>query len=192
MRHAALCSPLIMVCHPDNTIPHLQDYINWQVRIVQDSASVSLFMMMSWHRNAFLITRTLWRESTGDSRCHRSHVMDCNLKWALIKHILTQYNPQFSYAWRKSRIMVWHGSSICPSVLPSIDIWISIGVTTCPTNFNFIGIIHLVHPQVQDTGNGPCSSLNTCTLTQWLIFAFWSFVRPFFKLEPSDLVLLEH
>ena len=111
------------------------------------------------------LTRTLWRESNGDSRCHRPHVMDCNLKWALIKHILTHYNPQFSYAWRKSRIMVWHGWSICLSVLPSIDIWLSTGVTTCPINFNFIDIIHLVRPQVQDTGNGPCSSLNMCTLT---------------------------
>ena len=131
------------------------------------------------------LTRTLWRESTGDSRCHRPHVMDCNLKWALIEYILTHYNPQFSYAWRKSRIMVWHGWSICPSVLPSIDIWLSTGVTTCPIDFNFIDIIHLVRPQVQDTGNGRCSSLNMCTLTQWLIFTFWSFVRPFFKLEPS-------
>ena len=92
-QHASLCSPLIMVHHQDNTIPHLQDYINWQVKIVQDSASVSLFMMMSWHRNAFHISQTLWRESTGDSTYHRSHVMDCNLKWALIEHILTLKRP---------------------------------------------------------------------------------------------------
>ena len=117
-QHAALCSPLIMVHHQDNTIPHLQDYINWQVRIVQDSASVSLFMVMSWHRNTFRITRTLWRESTSDSRCHRPHVMDCNLKWALIKYILTHYKPVFIRLTKVS----YHGMArfVHLSIRPSI------------------------------------------------------------------------
>ena len=140
-QHVALCSSLIMVRHPDNTIPHLQDYINLQVRIVQDSTSVSLFMVMSRYRNAFLINSDFVK---GIHRWFEMPQTSCN---GLIKHILTHYNPQFSYAWRKSRIMVWHGSSICPSVLPSIDIWLSTGVTTCPINFNFIDIFHLVHPQ---------------------------------------------
>ena len=56
---------------------------------------------------------------------------------------------------------------------------------------SFTDIIHLVYP-IHDTGNGPCSSLNMHILTQLLIFAFWSFLRPFFKLEPSNLVQLGH
>ena len=31
-------------------------------------------------------------------------------------------------------------------VRPSVNIWFSTGVTTCPINFNFIDIIHLVRP----------------------------------------------
>ena len=35
------------------------------------------------------------------------------------------------------------------------------------------------------------SSLNMCILTQLVIFAFWSFLRPFFKLRRSNLVQLK-
>ena len=35
------------------------------------------------------------------------------------------------------------------------------------------------------------SSLNMCIYTQLLIFALWSFLRPVFKLEQSNLVQLE-
>ena len=58
-------------------------------------------------------------------------------------------------------------------------------------DFNFTDIIHLVSP-IHDTGNGPCSSLNMHILTQLLIFTFWSFLTPYFKLEPSNLVQLAH
>ena len=75
-------------------------------------------------------------------------------------------------------------------VHPSVNIWLSMGVTTCRINFNFTDIMHLVCP-IHDAGNGLCSSLNMCILTQLLIFTFWSFLRPFFKLEPSNLVQLE-
>ena len=75
-----------------------------------------------------------------------------------------------------NRIMKWH------VVRPSVNIWLSTGVTTCRINFNFTDIMHLVHP-IHDTGNGSCSSLNMHMLTQLLIFAFWSFLGPFFKLE---------
>ena len=61
-------------------------------------------------------------------------------------------------------------------VRPSVnDIWLSTEVTTCQINFNFTDIMHLVRP-VHDTGNGPCSSLKMCLLTQLLLFAsghFW-------------------
>ena len=46
-------------------------------------------------------------------------------------------------------------------------------------NFNFTDIMHLVRP-IYVTGNGPCSSLNMRILTQLVIFAFWSILRPFF------------
>ena len=45
---------------------------------------------------------------------------------------------------------------------------------------------------IHDTGKGPCSSLNMCILIQLLIFTFWSLLRPFFKLRPSNFVQLEH
>ena len=64
-------------------------------------------------------------------------------------------------------------------VRPSI--WLSAGVTTSWINFNFIDIIHPVRP-IHDTGNGPCSSLIICIMTQLLIFTFWLFLTPFFKL----------
>ena len=44
-------------------------------------------------------------------------------------------------------------------------------------------IIHLVCP-IHDSGNGPWSSLNICILTQLRVFAFWSFLRPFFYPRP--------
>ena len=65
-------------------------------------------------------------------------------------------------------IMVWRVSS----VRPSVNIWLSTGVTTCHINFNFTDIIHLVCP-IHDAGNGPWSSLNMHILTQLLIFTFW-------------------
>ena len=71
------------------------------------------------------------------------------------------------------------------------NIWLSTRVTACRINFNFTDIIHLVR-SIHDTGNGSCSSLNMHILTQLLIFAFWSFLRPFFKVEPSNLIQLEH
>ena len=64
------------------------------------------------------------------------------------------------------------------AVSPSVNIWLSTGVTTCRFNFNFTDIIHLVRP-IHDAGNGTCSSLNMYILTQLLIFTFWSFLRPF-------------
>ena len=36
------------------------------------------------------------------------------------------------------------------------------------------------------------NSLNMCILTQLLIFAFRSFLKQFFKLEPLNLVQLKH
>ena len=78
-----------------------------------------------------------------------------------------------------------------PSVRPSVNIWLCTGVTICRISFNFSDIIHLVCP-IHDTGNGHWSSSNMRTLTQLLIFAFCSLLKPFFKLEPSNLVQLEH
>ena len=75
------------------------------------------------------------------------------------------------------RDVLWYGS-VRPYVRPSVNIWLSTGVTTCRINFNFTDIMHLVC-RIHDTGNGPCSSLNMRILTQLLIFAFWSFLRPF-------------
>ena len=43
------------------------------------------------------------------------------------------------------------------------------GVTTCRINFNFTDIIHLVC-KIHDTGNGLCSSLDMCIMTELLIF----------------------
>ena len=73
----------------------------------------------------------------------------------------------------------------------SVNIWLCTGVTTYRISFNFTDNIHIVHP-IHDTGNGLCCSWNMCILTQLLIFTFWSFLRPFFKLEPSNLVQLKH
>ena len=76
--------------------------------------------------------------------------------------------------WRCPSILVWR----CPSIRPSVNIWLSTRVTTCQINFNFTDIMHLVC-RIHDAGNGPYSSLNMRILTQLLIFAFWSFLRPF-------------
>ena len=38
------------------------------------------------------------------------------------------------------RIMVWRMSSVRPSVRPSVNIWLFIGVTTCQINFDFTDI----------------------------------------------------
>ena len=76
--------------------------------------------------------------------------------------------------WRCPSILVWR----CPSIRLSVNIWLSTGVTTCQINFNITDIMHLVC-RIHDTGNGPYSSLNMRILTQLLIFAFWSFLRPF-------------
>ena len=84
--------------------------------------------------------------------------------------------------------MVWHMSSIRPSV----NIWLSTRVTTRRINLSFTDIIHLVCP-IHDTGNGPCRSLNNMRiLTQLLISAFWSFLRPFLprgQFWPSGIVI---
>ena len=80
------------------------------------------------------------------------------------------------------RIMIWRMSSVRPSIRPSarpsVNISLFTGVTTCRINLNFPDVIHLVHP-IHDTGNGPCSSINMCILTQLLIFVFW----PFFQIR---------
>ena len=54
-------------------------------------------------------------------------------------------------------------------VRPSVNIWLSTGVTSCRINFNFTDIIYVVCP-IHDTGNGPWSSLDMCILSQLLIF----------------------
>ena len=59
---------------------------------------------------------------------------------------------------------------------PSVNIWLSNGVTTCRFNFNFTDIIHLMRP-IHDAGNGTCSSLNMCILTQ-LALRRWPNVGP--------------
>ena len=81
-------------------------------------------------------------------------------------------------------ICKYFGFFICPlkvgrimlrnmsSVLPSVNIWLHTGVATCQISFNFTDIFRLVCPN-HDTGNGPCSSLNMCILTQLLNFAFF-------------------
>ena len=86
------------------------------------------------------------------------------------------------------RIMLWRGPSVRPSV---INIWLSTGVTTFRITLNFTNIIQLVHP-IHDASDGYCSSLNICILNRLLMFAFWSFLTPLFKLEHSNLVLSEH
>ena len=59
--------------------------------------------------------------------------------------------------------------------------------------FNFILDIHIHWDKALGAfKNQHSSSLNMCILTQFLIFAFWSFLRPYIKLEPSNLVQLEH
>ena len=80
--------------------------------------------------------------------------------------------------------MVWCCPSIHPSVRPSVNIWLSTGVTTCRINFNLTDIMHLV---CRIHGNGPCGSLNRCIMTQLRIFAFWSFLRPFLPEASIDL-----
>ena len=62
----------------------------------------------------------------------------------------------------------------------SVNIWHSTGVTTWRIEFNFTDIIHLMHP-IHDTGSKPCSSWNICKPTQLLIFAIWSFLKPYAK-----------
>ena len=80
------------------------------------------------------------------------------------------------------RIMVLRVSS----VRPCVNIWLCTGVTTCRISFNF-SIIHLVCP-IHDTGNGPWSSSNMRILTQLLIFAFWSLLKPFLPRSPEGLL----
>ena len=72
----------------------------------------------------------------------------------------------------------WSYYGMARVICPSVNIWVSTGVTTCRINFNFTDIIHPMC-QIHDTGNGPSSSLDMCILTQLLIFAFWLFLRPF-------------
>ena len=78
--------------------------------------------------------------------------------------------------------MVWCGSSMGSSIRQSVNIWLFTGLSTCQINFNFADIIHLVH-LIPNTGAVSCSSLNMHILTQLLIFAFWSFLGPVFKLR---------
>ena len=53
--------------------------------------------------------------------------------------------------------------------------------------------MHIHWAKTLDTfENQRCSSWNMCILTWLLIFAFWSILRPFFKLEHPNLVQLEH
>ena len=79
-----------------------------------------------------------------------------------------------------SHIMVWRVSSFRLSIRPSVNIWLCTGVTTCRISFNLSDIIHLVCP-IHYIGNGPWSSSNMRILTQLLIFAFWSFLKPLEK-----------
>ena len=92
-------------------------------------------------------------------------------------------------------IMLWRVSSVRPSVRSSVrlsvNIWLFTGVITCRITFNFADIIHLVWP-IHDAGNEPWSPSNMRILTQLLIFTCWSFLKPFCKLEPSNLVQLKH
>ena len=74
--------------------------------------------------------------------------------------------------------MLWRMSSLRSSVRPTVNIWLSTRVTAGRIIFNFTDIMHQVRP-IHDTGNGPCSSFNMRLLTQLVIFAFWSFLRPF-------------
>ena len=92
---------------------------------------------------------------------------------ASIDALLCLFFIPFLYAQWKS-IVLWYD----PCRPSSVNIWLSTVVTTGQINFNFTDIIHLLHP-IHDIGSGSCSSLNICILTQLLIFAFWSFLRPF-------------
>ena len=100
-------------------------------------------------------------------------------------------NPIFICSTKVGRIMVWHIVSVRPSADTYIkyaiqtSVRLSTGVTISQINFNFTDIIHPVC-SIHDTGNGSCSSSNMRILTQLLIFTFWSLLRPFFKLGPSN------
>ena len=80
----------------------------------------------------------------------------------------------------ESRAYYGMGRSVRPSACLSVNIWLSTGVATRQSNLNFTEIIHLVG-SIHNTCNRPCSSFNMSLLTQLLIFAFWSFLKPFFS-----------
>ena len=107
----------------------------------------------------------------------------------LLNVVRLRFSILYPHFYMRDESLLYYG--MAHVVRQSVNIWPSTGVTTCRFNFNFTDIIHLVRP-IHDTGSGTYSSLNMHILTQLLIFAFWSFLRPFFKLEPSNLVQLGH
>ena len=108
--------------------------------------------------------------------------------WRFCSDSLCKWDETFEqYFDTPDESLSYYGIGTCH---PSINIWPSTGVTTCQINLIFTDTIHVVRP-IHYTGDGPCSSLNMCILTQLLIFALWSFPRRFFKLEHSNLVQLE-
>ena len=147
----------------------------WKINCIIGRSTVMLedqgyFQKMLW-----------WRQSTGIDGNYRSRKITAR-RW-LHKYVGAECGASS---------FTWYLYQMCyTDVRLSVNIWLSTGVTTRRINFNFTDIIHLVRP-IHDAGNGPCSSLDMRILTQFLIFALWSFLGPFFKLEPSSLVQLEH
>ena len=151
------------------TIFHFQ----WSFFVrVSKRQSFSIVYIMAWHR-------------TGDQPLIESVMKKCTYL-SLYFIVLANFVLKKSLYTRRKSFMVWRGS-----VRPPVNIGFSTGVTTGRINFNFTDIIHLVCP-VHDTATGHWSSSNMSILTQLLIFSFWSFARPFVRLEPSNFVQLEH
>ena len=67
---------------------------------------------------------------------------DTYIKYAIQMSICLAH--LFIHLIKVCRIMVWHMLSVCPSIWlsihPSVNIWLSTGVTTCRIDFNFSNV----------------------------------------------------
>ena len=119
-----------------------------------------------WHvtfSRIWPIALLLGIQMCGDAGSHyKLPISWCYIYIAIIAASITFYTSNGPT--KVGRIMVWHVSSLRPSV----NIWLSTGVTTCRINFIFTDIMHLVRP-IYDTGNGSCIYAHTDPITDFLI-----------------------
>ena len=127
-----------------------------------------------------------WSQIFGVTRLNVCWVYCCILLWVFnCAHHWTRW-----WVWLSGHVLGWLASVLC--ILPWF--WQSVTPSHCyivlPGNFGYA--IETATMSLRDFRKPASQLLNMRILTRLVIFAVWSFLRPFFKLGHSNLVQLEH